>query len=83
MGSLAYQSRLPERYYRVKHPTREGTSGPGTLGQAIFGAVSKLSSSIFRSVGTHQRQPISARIYLGVLCDVPIRHPGTHDAKRK
>jgi hypothetical protein len=51
--------------------------------QAIAGVVSRLSSSNFKFIGTHQHQPISTRIHLGILGNIPTRHPRTHDAKRK
>jgi len=31
----------------------------------------------------YQDQPIGTRVLLGVLGDVPIRHPRTHDTKGK
>ena len=54
------------------------------LGKLFLGVrVSGLPPLTIRSVGTHQRQSKGAGIHLGVLSDVPIRHPGTHDTKRK
>jgi len=35
------------------------------------------------STGTYKPQPVGTRVRLGVLGDVPIWHPRTHDAKRK
>ena len=49
--------------------------------QAGARVVSGSSSSNFVVVGTHQHQPISTWFFLDVLGDVPIWHPGTHDAK--
>lgn len=34
-------------------------------------------------MGAYQHQPISVGVHLGVLDDVPIWHPRTHDTKRK
>ena len=34
-------------------------------------------------VGTYKRQTIGTRVHLGVLGNVPIRHPRTHDANGK
>jgi len=34
-------------------------------------------------MATYKRQTVGTRICLGVLSDVPIRHPRTHDANRK
>jgi hypothetical protein len=51
--------------------------------QAIVGEVSRLSSLSFKLMGAYQHQSIGTRVRLGVLCDVPIWHPRTHDAERK
>ena len=51
--------------------------------QAVVGGVSELSSSSLKLMGTYQHQSIGTRVHLCVLCDVPIRHPRTHDAERK
>ena len=32
---------------------------------------------------TYQHQPIGTRVHLGVLCDVPSRHPRAHGAERE
>jgi hypothetical protein len=53
------------------------------LVQAIIGEVSRLSSSSFKLMGAYQHQPISTRVHLGVLCDVPSRHPRAHGAERE
>ena len=50
--------------------------------QATPGVVRR-PSSIFRLMGAYQHQPISVGVHLGVLDDVPIWHPRTHDTKRK
>jgi hypothetical protein len=50
------------------------------LVRAIAGLI---SSSNFKVIGTYQHQPIGARIRLGILNNVPTRHPRTHDAKRE
>jgi hypothetical protein len=34
-------------------------------------------------MNAYQHQPISTRVHLGVLCDIPIWHPRTHDAERR
>ena len=34
-------------------------------------------------MGTHKHQKIGTRVHLGVLGNVPIWHPRTHDANRK
>jgi hypothetical protein len=51
--------------------------------QAIFGKVSRLSSSSFKLMGAYQHQPIGTRVHLGVLCDVPGWHPRAHGAERE
>jgi len=53
------------------------------FGRANVGAVNRLSSTTFMSVGPYQHQPIGARVHLGVLGDVPIWYPRSHDAKRE
>jgi hypothetical protein len=53
------------------------------LVQAIIGEVSRLSSLSFKLMGAYQHQPIGTRVHLGVLCDVPSRHPRAHDAERE
>ena len=52
------------------------------LVQAIVGKVSRLPSSSFKLMGAYQHQPIGTRVHLGVLCDVPIRHPRTNDVEQ-
>ena len=34
-------------------------------------------------MGTYKHQMVDARVHLGVLGNVPIWHPWSHDAKRK
>ena len=34
-------------------------------------------------MGTYQHQPVGTQVRLGVLVDVPIWHPRSHDANRK
>jgi hypothetical protein len=46
-------------------------------------SVSRLTSFIPKPMETCQCQPIGIRVHLGVLVDVPARHPWTHDTKRK
>ena len=53
------------------------------LGELLGQVVSILSSSTFRSMSTHECQPVRTGIHLGVLDDVPIWHPRSHYAKRK
>ena len=83
-GSLRIPSFCsPERCHHGKQVTREDTSSPDTLGQAVVGVGGGSPSSIFGLMGTYQRQPVGIRVHLGVLGDVPIRHPRTQDAIRK
>ena len=51
--------------------------------QTIVVGVSRSSTSNFKLIGTYQHQPIGTRVHLGVLRDVSIRHPWTHDAERE
>jgi hypothetical protein len=53
------------------------------LVQAIVVGVSRSSSSSFKLICTYQHQPIYTPVRLGVLRDVSIRHPWTHDAEWK
>ena len=34
-------------------------------------------------MGTYQHQPIGTQVRLGVLVDVPVWHPRSHDANRE
>jgi len=52
------------------------------LGELFCVAVSRLPSSI-RLTGAYKHQPIDVWVYLGVLDDIPIWHPRSHDANRK
>ena len=51
--------------------------------QAITGVVSRLSPSIFRPVGTYKHQKVGTRVHLGILSNVSIWHPRTHDTEWK
>lgn len=81
--SLIHSVCSPERYYHGEYLTQEDTSGHGMPVQADAGMVSRSPSSISRQTATYQCQPTGIRVRLGVLGDVPIRHPWTHDAKQR
>jgi hypothetical protein len=57
--------------------------GPCTLEQSVVRGVRRPSLPISELVGTYQLEPVGIRVHLGVLGNVPIRHPRSHDAERK
>jgi hypothetical protein len=74
---------LLEQCHRAKYLTHGGTSGRCTLVRATVGVVSRLSSLSFELMGAYQCQPIGTWVPLGIVDNIPIRHPRIHDAERK